>query len=259
MNFQLFPRYEAVFNRLILPDEKDRYGAFATLVRARDTPRINLPAFDFLGVRRLIVPMTYPLLRGFMDGSDWRRVYEDNYFVIFENPAPLPRAFITHGIIRDPLTPIDRGQSPLAFATSDDDELIWEAGQYGIADHAELLPAGEGTPVITRYDNDRVEIRANLRSAGILVLNDVWHPNWTMTVDGAPGYLGRVDEAFRGVALPAGPHVVEMRYEPRTLLMARRLSLAALLLILVMWLGRRKVDRFLGRLIRLDIPSGSTG
>jgi hypothetical protein len=253
MNFQLFPRYEDVFNRLILPDEKDRWPTFATLVRARDTPRINLPAFDFLGARRLIIPVLYPLLRGFMDRSDWRRVYEDSYFVIFENPSPLPRAFITHRIVRDPLTPIDEGQSPLALVTTDDEDFISAAEKVGLSDRPGLSAASEETAVITRYDNDRVVIQATVRAPGILVLNDVWHPNWTVTVDESPSYLGRVDEVFRGVILQPGHHVVEMQYAPRSLTTARLVTLGALLLALVMWMIRRKLDSLLRRLVGLNL------
>ena len=92
-----------------------------------------------------------------------------------------------------------------------------------------------------------MQITATSNSPGILVLNDSWHPNWSVTVDGAPGYIGRVDEAFRGVVLPAGRHVVEMRYAPRSLAIARGISFAALLLILALCVFRGKIDARLRR------------
>lgn len=250
MNFQLFPRYENVFNRLILPDQKDRFTSFATLARAPDTDWINLKAYDFLGARYVTVPVRYSRLLGFMERSSWRRAYEDGNFAVFENPAPTPRAFIAHRLVKDPLTPIDRGESPLALATSDDEILIADARREGIADVA--MPAVSPTDepvVITRYDHDHVEITATASSPGILVLNDSWHPNWNVTVDGVTRHVGRVDEAFRGVVLSSGPHVVEMRYAPRSLNTARGVSLAALLLILAMCAYRGKIDAKLGRLV----------
>lgn len=250
MNFQLFPRYEDVFNRLILPDPKDRFTSFATLAHAPDTDRVNLEAYDFLGARYLTVPLRYSHLLGFMERSSWRRAYEDGNFAVFENPTPTPRAFIAHRLVRDPLTPIDRGESPLVLVTSDDDMLLAEARREGIADGA--MPGGSPTDepvVMTRYDHDHVVITATARSPGILVLNDSWHPNWSVTVDGATRHVGRVNEAFRGVVLSSGSHVVEMRYAPRSLNMARGVSLAALLLVLSMWAYRRPIDAKLGRLM----------
>ena len=185
-----------------------------------------------------------------MERSTWRRAYEDSNFAIFENPDPMPRAFLTHRLVRERLTPIDRGESPLAFATSDDEMFIAQARREGIADVT--VPAtspGDEPVAIIRYDHDDVQITATANSPGILVLNDSWHPNWSVTVDGAPGYIGRVDEAFRGVVLPAGRHVVEMRYAPRSLTIARSVSFAALLLILAMCVFRGKIDTRLRRLI----------
>ena len=252
MNFQMFPRYEDVFNRLILPDPKDRFTSFATLARAPDTDQINLNGYDFLGARYVTVPVRYSHLYSFMKRSSWSRVYEDGNFAIFENPDPMPRAFITHRLVKDRSTPIDRGKSPLALATSDDEMFIAHARREGIADVAVSAASPEDEAVaITRYDHDLVQITATSNSPGILVLNDSWHPNWSVAVDGAAGYIGRVDEAFRGVVLPAGRHVIEMRYAPRSLTIARGVTLAALLLILAMCVFRGKIEAPLRRVIGL--------
>ncbi len=127
MNFQLFPRYVDVFNRLILPDPKDRWTGFITMVRAPDVNSLNLQAFDFLGAKYLVTPASYPRLHQFMERSGWRSAYSDPIFVIYENPDPLPRAFIVHQVSEGHETPLDIGKSPRAVATSDDPVLIAEA------------------------------------------------------------------------------------------------------------------------------------
>ncbi len=78
---------------------------------------------------------------------------------------------------------------------------------------------------------------------GLLVLNDVWHPNWTVRVDGAEQHLGEVNEAFRGVLLAPGKHVVEMSYAPRTFAIARILSIVGLATMLLLVLFRRRLDQ----------------
>jgi uncharacterized membrane protein YfhO len=47
-----------------------------------------------------------------------------------------------------------------------------------------------------------------------VVLSDVHYPGGRATVDGRPARLDRVNYLFRGVPVPAGEHVVEMRYRP---------------------------------------------
>ena len=142
MNFQLFPRYADLFNRLILPDPAQRWTSFATLVRAPDVESLNLRNFDFLGAKFLLMPTSYVRLRGFMEKhSGWRKAYEDVSFVIFENPNPLPRAFIVHQVTEEHQTPLDIGASPLAIATSDDPVLIEEARSRGLS-----TPPPEASP-----------------------------------------------------------------------------------------------------------------
>ena len=133
MNFQLFPRYADLFNRLILPDPTQRWTSFATLVRAPDVDSLNLRNFDFLGAKFLLMPSSYVRLRSFMEKrSGWQKAYEDASFVIFENPNPLPRAFIVHQVSEGHETPLDIGKSPLAVTTSDDPVLIAEARSIGL-------------------------------------------------------------------------------------------------------------------------------
>jgi hypothetical protein len=251
MNFHLFPRYADLFNRLILPDPTHRWTSFATLVRAPDVDSLNLRGFDFLGTRFLLMPSSYPRLRNFMENrSGWKNAYEDPSFVIFENPNPLPRAFIVHQVYEGHETPLDIGKSPLAVATSDDPVLIAEARSNGLID---LDPPGPGNieqTEITRYDHTRVEISANLTRTGILVLNDAWHPNWRVWVDGTERHLGEVNEAFRGVLLAPGKHVVEMRYAPRTFTVGKILSIIGLASMLFFVLFRRRIDKRLTALVR---------
>ena len=118
-----------------------------------------------------------------------------------------------------------------------------------------LLDAPAGGPgnteqaEITRYDHTRVEISANVTQTGVLVLNDAWHPNWRVWVDGAEQHLGEVNEAFRGVLLAPGKHIVEMRYAPRTFRIGKILSIIGLASMLFLVLFRRRIDHRLAGLV----------
>ena len=59
-------------------------------------------------------------------------------------------------------------------------------------------------------------LRTSLQVPSIVVLVDSWHPNWRARVDGESAYAGAVDIAFRGVAVPAGDHRIELQYAPKT-------------------------------------------
>jgi hypothetical protein len=251
MNFQLFPRYEDLFNRLILTDPAHRWTSFATMVRAPDVDSLNLRNFDFLGAKYLLIPASYPRLRNFMEkSSGWKTAYQDAGLVIFENPNPQPRAFIVHQVVEGQETPLDIGKSPLALATSDDPILLSAARSGGLLDAGpQGGPGNSEQAEITGYDHTRVKISANVTHTGVLVLNDAWHPNWRVWVDGAEQHLGRVNQAFRGVLLTPGKHVVEMRYAPATLAIGRIFSFIGLAILLFLVLFRRRIDQRLAVLI----------
>lgn len=76
-----------------------------------------------------------------------------------------------------------------------------------------LAPATGPEPVewIER-EPDRLVLAVEATSAGLLVLSEVHHPYWSATVDGEATEVLRVDVALRGVPVPAGRRVVELRF-----------------------------------------------
>ncbi len=59
-----------------------------------------------------------------------------------------------------------------------------------------------------RYANTEIVVEVDSPAAGILVLNDVWHPWWRASVDDRKTEILRANVLFRAVAVPAGRHVV---------------------------------------------------
>jgi hypothetical protein len=47
-----------------------------------------------------------------------------------------------------------------------------------------------------------------------VLLNDVWHPWWVATVDGAPVEILKANVMFRAVVMAAGRHVVQFEFAP---------------------------------------------
>jgi uncharacterized membrane protein YfhO len=49
---------------------------------------------------------------------------------------------------------------------------------------------------------------------GMVILSDTFFPGWRAYVDGVPARIYEVNEAMRGVVVPAGDHKLTMRYRP---------------------------------------------
>jgi hypothetical protein len=71
-----------------------------------------------------------------------------------------------------------------------------------------------GSSKITTYEPRRVVVQTESKSAGILLLNDRWTPDWKVTIDGKPAPLLRANFLMRAVAVSEGSHTVEFHFEP---------------------------------------------
>jgi uncharacterized membrane protein YfhO len=66
-----------------------------------------------------------------------------------------------------------------------------------------------------------------------LVLADSYYPGWKAFVDGREEVIRRANLFFRAVQLPAGNHIVEFRYEPRSFTFGLVISAATLVALAV--------------------------
>jgi len=69
-------------------------------------------------------------------------------------------------------------------------------------------------PSQRRPDPRLVTLKADVSLPSILLLNDHYHPDWKVFVDGKPERVLRCNFVMRGVYLDAGKHIVEFRLQP---------------------------------------------
>ena len=165
-----------------------------------------LRALGLLGVGHLLQdPRDAPVrgLRVAYDAADAR---------IQVNPHALPRAFLVgrqQVVASEPeaLAAVTAGafRPRLAAVTEERVPGVPDRGAAG-------GPPGAAT--VTAYERERVAVRSTADRPSLLVLTDTWYPGWKATVDGRDATVHRVNYVTRGVAVPAGTHRVELRYEP---------------------------------------------
>ncbi len=137
-------------------------------------------------------------------------------------------------------TVADADAALAAVASPDFDpasEVILEADDPGVYPHTPAPPH-----VSLTASPNAVTIPVSLRQPGWVVLSDTYYPGWLVFVDGQPATLLHADFGFRAVAVGAGDHVVEFRYEPRSFRIGLWVSAPAWLLWLgaALWLWRRR-------------------
>lgn len=144
---------------------------------------------------------------------------------IYENTNALPRVWLasdaralneqtTLEVIRSGRLPDGSPWDPLRTA------LVESEVASVLAD-----TTGQAHSDITTYEPNRVQIHASSTRPSLLVLSENHYPGWRAYVDGQSVEVMRVNYNQRGVALPAGNHLVTFVYRPKSVLIGLLFSL----------------------------------
>ncbi len=231
-------RYERLFtaiNRVFL-DYRSSY------VSSRG---IQSPLLDLLNVRYVVVPTSKPRR---WSGTRWLEstyptVYAGPTNQIFERPRTLPRAWIAHSARRaepeEALELLSSGQvDPRRTALLEQQPPPLAPVADPSADKAE----------ITSYEAERIALKTSTGAAGMLVMSEVYYPAWKAYVDGRPAPVYVANTVLRAIPVPAGDHIVELRYESTALRAGIALSLLAHLTLAALCVAALRWRRDLARL-----------
>lgn len=101
---------------------------------------------------------------------------------------------------------------------------------------------------LTSYQPNRLTYETENTQDGIAVFSEIYYPDgWQISIDGQPAQMARANYILRALYIPAGKHVVEMTFDPKSLHVTEGIAYAALALLLVgviilAWKGRRKLE-----------------
>jgi hypothetical protein len=166
----------------------------------------------------------------------WRRVgqVEGTDLVRWERRPRLPEAYLVGAAetadlddIRDALADPDTPWARRAFVEGALLTTLDEPGAAGRVRHVDV--EGDGL----------VEVTAD--RPALLVLSYAWMEGWTATVDGHDAPVVRTDGLVLGIPVPAGEHVVRLRYRPPGLPLGAAASAGSLLVLLAVDPVRRRV------------------
>lgn len=102
-----------------------------------------------------------------------------------------------------------------------------------------------GTVHLVSYEPNLLKYEAESKKGGVIVFSEIYYPGWTVTVDGKPAELGRVNYVLRALKLPAGKHQVVMEFRPASVNATNGIAYASLAVIVVffafaLWRSVRK-------------------
>lgn len=161
-------------------------------------------------------------------GHHWRFVGERDGSQVFENLDAMPRVWLVPEVMT-----LEAEEIRNAGQTSRlPDGRGFDPRRLGLIEKPLPLGLGQADPNasarVTALADNSMEVRTETTTAAFLVTSDVYYPGWSATVDNQPVELYRANYAFRGVAVPAGNHIVKFAYQPRRFYLGVAISLGCL-------------------------------
>lgn len=208
-------RYQDLIDQYLIPEINLIYKSLqnvSTIAEAEEALP-STPVLDMLNDRYIIIDSEIPALRnGGAMGNAW---FVDN--VVFAESADAEIAL---------LGSVDLHEA--AVVGSDFSECV--AGYSGTSDESESIE-------LTSYAPNALTYEYETSSERLAVFSEIFYPDgWTATVDGQELPLLRADWTLRAAMLPAGKHIVEMRFEPASYAVSSNISRASSILLLILFL-----------------------
>ena len=201
-------------------------GLFKAVAEAEgDMERLNpaeFPVLNMLNTRYFIFPLqggkTAPLLNPFALGNAW--FVQDVQYV--DNANEEIEAI--HGINPKHTAIVDKRFEPMV--------------QPIVSDASAKIQ-------LVAYEPNYLKYEVESDKGGTVVFSEIYYPGWQSMIDGKEVPHGRANYILRAMNVPAGKHVIEFRFDPKSLHVTETIAfisigLLVLLVCVVVWMGVRK-------------------
>ena len=84
------------------------------------------------------------------------------------------------------------------------------------------------TIVLTSYEPNALKYEVNSPKGGTVVFAEIYYPGWRSFIDGKEVSHGRADYILRAMNVPAGKHVIEFTFDPKSLHVTETVAFIAL-------------------------------
>jgi hypothetical protein len=179
--------------------------------------------------------------------AQWVKIHEDEAAFIYANESCRPRLWMAD--CAESVSPQQALKSIRGEAEKETDfrhiVLLEKKTQEIPPLSCKSGEQKEARFVSYRADHQVIETKADETS--VLVVSEIYTPEWEATVDGRPAELLNANYLMRAVIVPAGEHRVEMRYRSAALRNGAMISAASLLTFVGLSAYRLRRWKFFGR------------
>jgi len=94
-----------------------------------------------------------------------------------------------------------------------------------------------GSITLSDHKANYLKFESKSSAAGLAVFSEIYYPGWVVTIDGKEATVLRANYILRALEIPAGNHIIEMKFEPRLFVVGNKVTTASTWLAVVILLG----------------------
>jgi hypothetical protein len=207
-------RYQEIVDHNLIKEREKLVEAFNSNTIATDETLRRSSVFNMLNTRYFIVnPNAEPLKNPYSLGNAW---FVKDYEIV------------------------DNADAEIAALDDFKPDSVAIIDKRFENDLKGFVPSGSGRSVISleSYSPNHLIYHYSASSAELAVFSEMYYaPGWNAYVDGKKMPHFRADFVLRAMIVPAGDHKLEFRFEPRSYYTGQKVSMAASLVVILLFLG----------------------
>ncbi|HSE32725.1 MAG TPA: YfhO family protein [Pyrinomonadaceae bacterium] len=153
--------------------------------------------------------------------------------LVYENTRVRPRAWLVSEVMQ-----VNEQDALAAMRTSKlSDGRTVDLSRVALVEETVPVVASassdnKGTARVKSLTNDVMEVEVSSPAAAFLVTSDTYYPGWNASIEGQETLIYRTNFLLRGVAVPAGNHLVRFEFRPPGFYRGALLSVLSLVLLI---------------------------
>jgi hypothetical protein len=102
----------------------------------------------------------------------------------------------------------------------------------------QFIPDSLATITLDEYQPNNLKYSTNANSDQLAIFSEIYYPKgWEVSIDGKPAEHFRANYVLRAMVIPAGEHLVEFSFKPKSYYLGEKISLASSLIFILLLIG----------------------
>ena len=158
---------------------------------------------------------------------------QGNETVAMKNPEALGNAWFVKSVkfVNGPVEEMKAltGLNPKDTAIADE--------KYKSMVQAYTVPDSAAYIIMKTFDNDAISYESSASGTHIAVFSEIYYKDWKAYIDGKPADYFKVNYVLRAMAVPAGKHTIEFKFEPAVYHLGKNISNISTWLLMLLLAG----------------------